>query len=153
MHLGPVQADRPQLQHTGLLGKQEHLDEEFLQFGQKGASKGGQRIVVGMQVARDEAERHRLIRGTFNFARTEHPGGIAIEQQTQQDFRGIGFSSARPILSIQRREIELSHAVYHEARQMIRWQTIPQAHRQIERLLVVHFFESSLHARKYTITS
>ncbi|GHO71931.1 hypothetical protein KSC_108230 [Ktedonobacter sp. SOSP1-52] len=126
MYLGPIQTDHPQFQHTRLLSEQEDLDEEVFQLGQEGAPKRDQRIVVGMQVARDEAERHRLIRGAFNFARTEHPGGIAIEQHTQQDFRGIWFPAARPILGIQSREVELSHAVYHEARQMLRRQTIPR---------------------------
>src|SRR5712692_1438342 len=152
MDLGPVQTDRPQLQHTRLLGEQEYLDEEVLQLGQEGAPKRGQRIMVGMQVARDEAERHRLIRGALDLTRTEHPGGIAIEQQAQQDLGGVRFPTAGPIVGIQRREVKLSHAVHYEARQMVGGQTVAQAHRQIQCLVVVHGFECSFHAHQYTIT-
>jgi hypothetical protein len=121
----------PRFQHTRLLGEQEDLDEEVFQFGQEGTPKRGQRIVVRMQVTRVEAERHRLIcgafnRGAFNFARAEHPGSIAVEQQTQQYFGGIWFPSVRPILGIQRREVELSHAAYDEARQMISGKQSPR---------------------------
>ena len=37
MHLGPVQADRPQFQHACLLRQQEHLHKELFQFGQERA--------------------------------------------------------------------------------------------------------------------
>jgi hypothetical protein len=119
MHFGPVQSDRAQFQHACLLGQQEYLLEELLQFGQEGAPKRGERIVVGMQVACDEAKGHRLIHGTLNLARTEHFGGIPIEQQAQQHFRSVGFPTTRPIVCIERREVKLGHAVYHEAGQMV----------------------------------
>src|SRR6266496_6501448 len=153
MHFGPVQADRSQFQHTCLLGEQEHLHEEGLQFWKEGAPKGGERIVVGMLVACDEAKGHGLIGSALDLTRTEHPGGIAIQQQAQQHFGGIRLSSTLPIVSIQSREIELSHAVYHKAGQMIGKQTISQSHRQIESLIVVDCFESSLHALKYIMDS
>jgi len=57
------------------------LHEQVLQFGQKRASKRRQRIVVGMLVAGDEAEGHRLIGGPLDLARTEHTRRIAIEKQ------------------------------------------------------------------------
>ena len=53
-----------------------------------------QRIVVGMLVAGDEAERYRLIRGPLDLARAEHTRRIAIEQQAQQHFRSLGFPAA-----------------------------------------------------------
>src|SRR2546421_8208112 len=56
MHLGSIQADGPQFQYARLLGQQEHLHEEVLQLGQEGAPKRGQRIVIGMQIAGDEAK-------------------------------------------------------------------------------------------------
>src|SRR5947209_3411157 len=105
-----------------------------------------------MQVACDEAERHRLIGGTLNLACTEHSGGIAIEQQAQQHFGGVGFSTACPIVGIQRREVKLGHTVYHEAGQMVGGQTVAQAHCQIERLVIVHRFECSTHVYQYTMT-
>ncbi len=69
MDLGPIQADRSQFQHARLLCEQEHLHEQVLQFEQKRAPKCRQRIVVGMLVAGDEAERHRLIGGPLDLAR------------------------------------------------------------------------------------
>ena len=87
MHLGPVQADRAQFQHACLLGEQKHLHEELFQLRQEGAPKRGQCIVIGMQVACDESKGHCLIGGSLNLARTEYPGGIAIEQQAQQHAR------------------------------------------------------------------
>ncbi len=151
MHLGPVQADRAQLQHTRLLGQQEHLHEQVLEFWQEGASKRGKRIVIGMQVARDKAKGYRLIGSTLNLARTEHSGRIPIEQQAQQHFRSVGFPTARPIVGIERREVKLGHAIYQEAGQMVGGQTVAQPHCQIERLVVVHRFEGSTHAYQYTI--
>jgi hypothetical protein len=147
-----IQADRAQCQHTRLLCEQEHLHEELFEFRQKGASERGQRIVVGMQVPCDETERHRLIRRAFDFARTEYSSCIAIQEQAQQHFRSIGFSTTRAIVGIQGRKVQQSHAVYHEAGQMVGRKTVSQAYGQIKRLSVVHLFECSTHAQKYTIT-
>src|SRR6266567_6106111 len=83
---------------------------------------------------------------------TPHPGGIAIQQQAQQDLGGVRFPTAGPIVGIQRREVKLSYAVPYEARQMVGGQTVAQAHPQIECLVVVHRFEGSFHAHQYTIT-
>ena len=92
------------------------MHEEVLQVGQEGAPKRGQCIVVGMQVACDEAKGDRLIGGSLNLARAKYPGRIPIQQQAQQHFGGIRFPSTCPILGIQRREVKLGHTVYHEAR-------------------------------------
>ena len=50
MDLGSIQTNRPQFQHTRLLSEREDLHDEVFELGQECASKGGQRIVVGMQV-------------------------------------------------------------------------------------------------------
>ena len=112
----------------------------------------GQRLVVGVQVTRDEAERHRLRGGALDLRRTEDSGGIAREQQAQQHLGGVGFPAACPIVGIQGREVKLGYAVYHKARQMVRGQTVAQSHRQFQRLIIVHCFEGSTHAHQYTIT-
>ena len=93
--------DRAQCQHVRLLREQEHLHEEVLQFGQKRSSKRGQCIMVGMQIACNEAERHRLIGSALDLARTEHPSRVAIEKQAQQHFGGVGFPTTRPVVGIQ----------------------------------------------------
>jgi len=152
MHFGPIQADGPQFEHARLLSQQEHLDEQVLQLGQERAPKRGQRIMIGMQIACDEAKRHCLIGSSLNLARAEYPGRIPIEQQAQQHFGSVGFPTACPILGIQRREVQLSHTVYHKASEMVRGQAVTQPHCQFQRLLVVHGFESSTHAHQYTIT-
>ncbi len=108
--------------------------------------------MVGMQVACDKAEWHRLIGGALDLTRTEHPGGIAIEQQAQQDLGSVRFPTAGSIVGIQRRQVKLSHAVHDEACQMVGGQTVAQPHGQIECLVVVHRFEGSFHAHQYTIT-
>src|SRR5947209_6200965 len=105
-----------------------------------------------MQIAGDEAKGHRLIGGSLNLARTEYPGCIPIEQQAQQHFGSVGFPTACSILGIQRREVQLSHTVYHKASEMARGQAVAQPHCQFQRLLIVHCFESSTHAHQYTIT-
>src|SRR5947209_8255065 len=120
--------------------------------GKKVRAIRGQRIVVGVQVTRDEAERHRLIGGALDLTRTEDSGGIAREQQAQQHLGGVGFPAARPVMGIQGRQVKLSHAVHDKARQMVGGQAIAQAHGQIECLVVVHGFEGSFHAHQYTIT-
>src|SRR5258708_9146177 len=56
-------------------------------------------------------------------------------------------------MGIQGREVKQSHAVYHEAGQMVGRQTVAQPHRQFECLGVVHLFECSTHAQEYTITN
>jgi hypothetical protein len=152
MHLGSIQADCPQFQYARLLGQQEHLHEEVLQLGQERAPKRGQRIVIGMEIAGDEAKRHRLIGGSLDLTRTEHASGIPVEQQAQQHFGGVRFPTACPILGVQRREVKLGYAVYHKAGQMVRGQTVAQSHRQFQRLIIVHCFEGSTHAHQYTIT-
>jgi hypothetical protein len=108
--------------------------------------------MVGRPVASDEAERYLLIRGALDLACAEHPSGIAIEQQAQQHFGGVRFPTACPIVRIQRREIKLGHAVSHEARQMVGRQTVAQPYRQIECLVIVHFFEGSTHTHQYIMT-
>ena len=88
----------------------------------------------------------------FNCHASDFMSQIAIEQQAQQHLRGVRFPTAGPIVGIQRREVKLSHAVHYEARQMVGGQTVAQAHRQIQCLVVVHGFECSFHAHQYTIT-
>jgi len=83
--LGPIDADVTQFQHARGLSKQEHLDKEVVQYGQKGSAEGSDGIVAGVQVAGNEAEGSRLIGGSFNLARREDAGGIAIGQQAEEE--------------------------------------------------------------------
>jgi Mn2+/Fe2+ NRAMP family transporter len=56
-------------------------------------------------------------------------------------------------MGIQGRDVKQRYAVYDEASQMLWGETVAQPHGQIERLLVIHFFEGSTHAQQYTITA
>ena len=106
----------------------------------------GERIVVKLQIAGDEAKWHGLIAGPLDLARTEHSCRIAIEQQAQQHFWCVRFPTTRPITGIQAREVKLGYAVHHEAGQMLRRQAVTQADCQIQRPVIVHGFEYSTHA-------
>ena len=68
MNLGAIQTDVAQLQNPGRLGQQQHLDEQVLQLGQKGFAKGGQGVVIGMQVAGDEAEHNKALQALHHAA-------------------------------------------------------------------------------------
>src|SRR5438270_125252 len=90
----------PSFSTPARLCQQEYLHEELFQLGQERAPKCGQRIVIGMQIAGDEAKGHCLIGSSLNLARTEYPGCIPIEQQAQQHFGSVGFPTACSILRI-----------------------------------------------------
>jgi NOL1/NOP2/fmu family ribosome biogenesis protein len=73
VYLRSIQADRAQLQHTRLLSQQKNLHEEAFEFRQEAAPKRGECIMIGMQVPRDKAKRHRFIGSALNFARYSTP--------------------------------------------------------------------------------
>ena len=61
MHLCAVQRHRAQLEHPGLPRQRQHLDEQPLDIRKKSPPEGGDGVVVGMIVSRNEAERHRIV--------------------------------------------------------------------------------------------
>ena len=71
--LGPVQRNRAQLQNPHLARQSQHLHEQALDLRQKPPPKRRDRIVIGMIVRGDEAERHRVIRRTLQLAARKHP--------------------------------------------------------------------------------
>ena len=83
LELGAVQGDGAKLEQLHLAGQQQHLYEQLFQFRQKAAAKGGQRVMVGMGIGGQVAERHRVIGGTLDLAAGDHPGGVAVDQQAQ----------------------------------------------------------------------
>ncbi len=48
-------------------------------------------------------------------------------------------------MGVERREVNLSHTIYHEMREMVGRQAIAKAHGQVECLGVIHCFEGSSH--------
>ncbi len=152
MDLGPIQADRAQRQYSHFLRQQQHLHEQPLEVRQEGGAEGRDGVVVGVPVARDVAERHRLVRGPLDLARTEHARRIPIEEQGEEPFGRIGLAAPRPIMGIERREIKQGHAIHHETGQMVGWQAVAQTDGQVERRLIVHGLECSTHASYCTTT-
>lgn len=61
MDFAAIQAQVAQLQHPDRLGQQQNLDEQLFQFGQKGLTKMGNRIMVRMQIARNEPKRDAFV--------------------------------------------------------------------------------------------
>ena len=145
MDLGPIETDVAQLQHPSHLGQHQHLDEQILEFGQEGFAKGGQGIMIGVQVAGDKAKGDGLVGGAFNLARTEHAGSVAVEQQGEQDFGRVGRPTARCIARIDGRQVEVRNRVDHEARQVARREAVAQSHGHVQRRVVVSGFECSFH--------
>ena len=61
--LGAVEADRAKFGELVGLGNLQNLDEDLLKGLAEAASKGGQRVVVGMPVAGQVAEGDRVVGG------------------------------------------------------------------------------------------
>ena len=82
--LRAVEADRSHLQHAHLAREQQHADEQPLDLLEKAPPKRGDRVVVGMVVGGDVAERHAVVSRPLKLAARKHPGGVAVNQNPQQ---------------------------------------------------------------------
>src|SRR5439155_25905632 len=91
---GAVQTDVAQGQHPKFLGVQEDVHKEVFQFWQKGFAKVGNGVMIRMEAARKEVERHRLVGRPFNLAGTEGACSVAIKQQTSKHFWRDGLATA-----------------------------------------------------------
>ena len=134
------------MQQTRLLRQQEDLHKQALQLGQELFAESGNRVMVGRQIARQEAKGGGFFAGLFNLARGEHAGRVGIDEQTQQDFGGIGRSAALAVAGIQGRKVKLGDDVDDEVSQMIGRQAIAQPNAGIESGRVIYGFELSTHA-------
>ena len=85
--LGAVERHRAQLEHAHLARHRQHLDEQPLDLLEKPAPERRDRVVIGMLVRRDEAERDRVIARPLQLAAREHPRSVAINQDAQQQRR------------------------------------------------------------------
>src|SRR5450756_3015642 len=103
-----------------------------------------------MQVAGNETERRRLIRGPLDLARTEHSSGIAVEQQPEQRLGCVGLAAPRAVPVIDGRQVELADRIHDKTGQVVRRDTIAQPHARIQGSLVVNGLECSAHALKST---
>ena len=82
--LRAVEADRSHLQHAHLAREQQHADEQPLDLLEKAPPKRGDRVVVGVVVGGDVAERHAVVSRPLKLAARKHPGGVAVNQNPQQ---------------------------------------------------------------------
>src|SRR3546814_14524126 len=71
-------------------------------------TKMRQRVVIRVQVAGNEAKRQRVVGGTLDLAARMGAGGIAIDQQRQQQRRVIRLAAAPGIDALQFRQIQRS---------------------------------------------
>jgi hypothetical protein len=78
MDLRAVEPDRSHLQHAHLARHLQHLDKQRLDLLEKPPPERRDRVVVGMIVGRNEAERHRIIGRPFQLAARKHPRRVAI---------------------------------------------------------------------------
>ena len=151
MHLAALQTEVPHLEYPGRLGHQQDLHKQFLDLGQKRLAEVGNRIMIGMQSARDETKGNAFISRLLDLARTEHTGGISIEQQPQQNFRCSRFPAHRRILPIDPAQVKLGNKIHHKARQVIRPQGVPQTNRLVQGFFVIGGLEFSAHAQSLPI--
>ena len=112
--LGSVQRHRPQLQHAHLAGQAQHLSEQRLDLPQKTPSERSNGVVIRMLVGGDEAERHGVISRPFQLAAGKHPGGIAINDQTEQQLRVIGCFTRSTVAAGHRPQIQPLDHLNHE---------------------------------------
>ena len=141
MELAPIQANIAQVQGPRFLSHQQDLDKHSLEVGQKGLPKVGEGVVVGMQATCDEAKRNRLVRRGLDFARTKHAGGVAIQEQAQQNFGIDGLAPHRSIARIDFAQVQLRDDRDNEARQVIGRQTFSHGHSLMESRFVIDSFE------------
>jgi hypothetical protein len=116
--LGPVKPNRAQLQNPDLAGKNQHLQKQARDLRQKSPPKRRNRIVIGMIVRRDEAERHRVICRTLQLAARKHARRIAIDQKPQQNLRVIRRRARPTITSAHRPQVKTRDHFHNKTRQM-----------------------------------
>ena len=93
--------------------------EQPLDLPQKAPPERSDRVVVGMIVRRDEAERHRIIRRPLQLAARKHAGRIAIDHNAQQQRRVIRRRTRAAVAARHRRQVQPRDHLDHEPRQVI----------------------------------
>jgi hypothetical protein len=69
-----------------------------------------------MVVRGDEAERHRIVGGPFQFAARKYVGGAAVQQEAQQHRRVIRSRTQTATALAHRAQIQSIHHLHHETR-------------------------------------
>ena len=127
-----VEPDRPHVQHAHLARQQQHLNEQPLDLLEKSSPERRNRVMVGMIVSRNEAERHRVIGRPLQLAARKYARRIAVNQNAQKHSRMIRRGSRAAITAAHCAKVEPVDHLHHEARQMLLRQPLVNRRRQQE---------------------
>src|SRR5260221_5869384 len=109
--LGPIQRLRAQFQHAHLPGQFQNLDKQRFDFLEEPTPECRYRVVVGVVVRRDDANRHGIVGRRLQLAARNHAGGIAIDQHAQKRRRRIRGRTGTSVEAMGRRRGETPSAV------------------------------------------
>ena len=124
-------------QHPHLARQFQHLHEQPLDLLEKPSAKRRDRIVVGMAVGGDEAERHQIVRRPLQLPAGERPRRIAVHNNAQQQSGMIRGRSDAPIAAVHCRQIQPLDHFDDETRQMsLRKPLIQRRRQKISRLSI-----------------
>jgi hypothetical protein len=138
VHLGPIQAHRPQLEHPHRLGVAEHLNEDCLDLLQEALAETVDRVVIRMRVPRDIAKRDRVIARPFQGPAGEGAGRVPVEQQRQEHRRVVRIATPTGIALLEPRDVELLDHVDNEPSQVIFRQPLLYTRRKQKLRVAVH---------------
>ena len=139
LDLRPVQGHQTHLDQSGLGAQPQHLDEQFPQRLLEGLPETSDRRVVRRLVGRDHPVRHVPFAQPLDSAAGPLPHAVAVPKQAHHHRRVMGCVAATilPVPAIELLQVHLAHGVYHEPRQVVSRQPLPQARRHQGHLVPV----------------
>ena len=84
------------------------------------------RVVIRMGVRAEHAHRNTVIARLFNAPAAKHAGGLAVEQQAQQQSRWILLAARAPFLDFHLSQVQFLNRIDNEQAQVICGNPIPQ---------------------------
>ena len=143
LNLGTVKADRTQPQKAHRPGHHQDLDKQIPQLADKTLAERRDRVVIGMAVRRNVAERHRIPSRLLQLAAREYARGIAVEQKGQKHPGMIRTLAAMAVRRCQSAKIKTVDNLDHKPRQVILGKPILHRGRKQPRRLSIHLTEIS----------
>ena len=141
VYLRAVEADRAHLQHAHLARKQQHTDEQPLDLLEKPPPERGDRVVVGVVVGGDVAERHAVVSRPLQFAAGKHPRRIAVNQDAQEHPGRVRRRAGAAISADHAAKIEPVDHLHDKPRQMSLRQPLLHRRRQKKHRLAINVSE------------
>ena len=135
--LRAVKADRSHLQHAHLARQQQNPNEQPLDLLEKPPPEHGDRVVVGVVVGGDVAERHAVVSCALQLAARKHPRGVAVNQNAQQHSGVMRRRTGAAIGADHTAKIEPVDHLDDKARQMSLRQPLVHRRRQKKRRLPI----------------